>query len=171
MYTHIYSYGCCCVTVHVYVQMSTYMYYTKCDMYVQKSHMYLQIDMIYIHIYIYAFKLQFKESISLIYILMSLQPCHMEFFHKTFFLLRGGRAKNSLKLDVFFKMFYHLNVVFLEHFFDSRTSNLLPLDLLSKSFWPQKTHVKVKCSTEKISVETHPHLNPQWKPDPSIWNS
>lgn len=93
-----------CVTVHVYVQMSTYMYYTKCDMYVQKSHMYLQIDIL-TYVYInttYAFKLQFKESISLIYILMYLQPCHMEFFHKTFFLLRGGRAKKSLKLDVFF---------------------------------------------------------------------
>lgn len=89
----------------------------------------LQID-IHTYVYInttYAFKLQFKESISLIYILMYLQPWHMEFFHKTFFLLRGGRAKKSLKLDVFFKMFYHLNVVFLEHFFDSRTSNLLPL--------------------------------------------
>ena len=162
----IHRYGCCvcvcvcvsvceCVTVHVYVQMSTYMYYTKCDMYVQKSHVYLQIN-IHTYVYInttYACKLQFKESISLICILMYLQPCHMEFFHKTFFLLRGGRTKKSLKLDVFFKMFYHLNVVFSEHVFDSRTSNLLPLDLLSKRFWTLKTHVKVKCSTEKISVD------------------
>lgn len=88
----------------------------------------LQID-IHTYVYInttYAFKLQFKESISLIYILMYRQPCHMEFFHNTFFL-RGGRAKKSLKLDVFFKMFHHLNVVFLEHFFGSGTSNLLPL--------------------------------------------
>ena len=97
VYMSIHRYGCCvCVTVHVYVQMSTYMYCTKCDMYVQKSHMYLQID-IHTYVYInttYAFKLQFKESISLIYIMMYLQPCHTEFFHKTFFLLRGGRAKN-----------------------------------------------------------------------------